>query len=99
MFAENFVCDAFFITDIKGLTFSYSLETTTMIFLDSSVYFTVQFRMIPSDLIVRLPISPKTRQGRGDLEGAFQGTTEGVGELFRFEGFSDKTGLFSSYVV
>jgi len=60
---EDFVCDAFFIADIESLTSSYPLETTTMIFLDSGMYFTVQFRMIPCDLIVCLPVSPTTRVG------------------------------------
>ena len=60
--SENFVCDAFFITDVVGLTSIYPLETTTMILLDSIMHFTVQFRMIPCDLIVRLP-SAFTREG------------------------------------
>src|ERR1700733_10331628 len=64
LLSENFVCDALFITDVQGLTSSYSLETTTMIFLDSSMHFTVQFRMIPCDLIVRLLLASK-REGKG----------------------------------
>ena len=70
--SENFVCDAFFITDVVGLTASYPLKTTTMIFLDSSMHFTVQFRMIPCDLIVRLPSASK-RAREGTWRARFRG--------------------------
>jgi hypothetical protein len=71
--SENFVCDTFFITDVECLTASYPLETTTMILLESSMHFTVQFRMIPCDLIVRLLSASKTREVEGTWRARFKG--------------------------